>query len=70
MSLLLASPQILHTKKVLIMETIETHAEHTVAEHTLAEHTHGPNCGHKAIQHGDHVDYLHDGHLHALHGDH
>lgn len=47
------------------METIETHAEHTVAEHTY-----GPNCGHKAIQHGDHVGYLHDGHLHALHGDH
>lgn len=30
-----------------------------------AEHTHGPGCGHVAIQHGGHVDYLHDGHLHA-----
>ncbi len=28
------------------------------------DHTHGPDCGHTAVQHGDHVDYLHDGHLH------
>ncbi len=27
-------------------------------------------CGHVAVQHGDHVDYLHDGHRHAAHGDH
>ena len=26
-------------------------------------HQHGPNCGHKAVQHGDHMDYLLDGHL-------
>jgi zinc transport system permease protein len=23
-----------------------------------------------AVAHGDHMDYLHDGHLHAAHGDH
>jgi zinc transport system permease protein len=23
-----------------------------------------------AVPHGDHTDYLHDGHLHAAHGDH
>lgn len=39
------------------------------------EHTHGPDCGHTAIKHGDHTDYLHDGylhdgHLHHPHGDH
>src|ERR1043165_7725275 len=28
---------------------------------------HGEQCGHKAIQHGDHTDYLHDGHLHSAH---
>ena len=27
-------------------------------------HEHGPDCGHEAIEHGDHVDYLHDGHRH------
>lgn len=27
-------------------------------------HVHGPDCEHTAIKHDDHVDYLHDGHLH------
>lgn len=34
------------------------------------EHKHGPGCGHEAVPHGDHVDYLVDGHLHHPHGDH
>lgn len=33
-------------------------------------HEHGENCGHRAVQHGDHVDYVHDGHRHAAHGKH
>ncbi len=33
-------------------------------------HEHGPACEHPAVRHGDHVDYLHDGHRHALHGAH
>lgn len=33
-------------------------------------HQHGPGCGHPAVEHGDHVDYLHDGHRHAAHGEH
>ncbi len=33
-------------------------------------HDHGPACGHPAVEHGDHVDYLHDGHRHAVHGAH
>lgn len=43
------------------------------ARHAYAEthqHEHGPGCGHEAIPHGDHVDYLHDGHRHSQHGDH
>jgi hypothetical protein len=27
-------------------------------------HTHSPGCGHEAVPHGDHVDYLVGGHLH------
>src|SRR5690349_1791721 len=27
-------------------------------------HQHGAGCGHTAVKHDDHVDYLHDGHLH------
>ncbi len=33
-------------------------------------HVHGPECGHVAVRHGDHVDYVHDGHRHAEHGKH
>jgi hypothetical protein len=38
--------------------------------HEGHSHRHGPGCGHPAVQHGDHVDYLHEGHLHHLHDDH
>lgn len=38
--------------------------------HELHSHVHGEGCGHTAIKHGDHTDYLHDGHLHSPHGDH
>ena len=27
-------------------------------------HAHGPDCGHTAVRHRDHIDYLHDGELH------
>ena len=43
------------------------------ARHSEAEvhpHEHGPGCGHDAVPHGDHVDYLHDGHRHAPHQGH
>ncbi|GAA4801852.1 metal ABC transporter permease [Nocardioides caeni] len=33
-------------------------------------HDHGPGCGHLAVPHDDHVDYVHDGHRHAAHGAH
>lgn len=33
-------------------------------------HEHGPKCGHLAVPHEDHVDYVHDGHRHAAHGSH
>jgi zinc transport system permease protein len=33
-------------------------------------HEHGDDCGHPAVPHGDHVDYVHDGHRHAPHGAH
>ena len=42
-------------------------------DHDLAEehpHEHGPGCGHPAVPHGDHVDYVHGGHRHAPHGPH
>ncbi len=33
-------------------------------------HRHGPDCEHTEIRHGDHTDYVHEGHRHASHGDH
>ena len=33
-------------------------------------HVHGAGCGHEAIPHGNHVDYLVNGRLHHPHGDH
>lgn len=44
--------------------------QHTQAEHTVTDHEHNADCGHEAVEHGDHVDYIHDGHRHAAHGDH
>ncbi|NEK60266.1 metal ABC transporter permease [Geodermatophilus sabuli] len=35
--------------------------------HAAHPHEHGENCGHQPVPHGDHVDYDHDGHLHAAH---
>ena len=35
-----------------------------------AGHVHGPVCGHEAVPHGDHIDYLVDGRLHHPHGSH
>lgn len=37
----------------------EEHEQH-------GDHEHGPGCGHEAVEHGDHVDYLHEGHRHFL----
>ncbi len=42
--------------------------------HVTAEsghpHEHGPSCGHPRVQHGDHEDFIHEGHRHAVHADH
>jgi hypothetical protein len=36
------------------------------AGHTTHSHKHGESCGHTAVKHESHVDYLHDGHLHGM----
>ncbi len=33
-------------------------------------HVHSDTCGHRAVPHGGHVDYIHDGHRHAAHEGH
>jgi zinc transport system permease protein len=45
----------------------------TVVDHELAgehPHDHGDDCGHVAVRHGYHLDYVHDGHRHARHDEH
>jgi len=34
----------------------------------IGSHKHGPGCGHEAVPHGDHTDYLVEGHLHHPEG--
>jgi zinc transport system permease protein len=46
---------------------VEPAAHELAGEHP---HEHGPGCGHLAVPHDDHVDYVHDGHRHAPHGAH
>ena len=42
---------------------------HDCSQHDKA-HQHGAGCGHDAIAHGDHTDYIVDGHLHHAHEGH
>ena len=43
---------------------------HSCGGHAGGAHQHGPGCGHEAVPHGNHTDYLVEGHLHHPHGDH
>ncbi len=43
--------------------------QHACSEHE-GGHRHGPGCGHEAVPHGDHTDYLVGGHLHHPHSGH
>lgn len=38
-------------------------ADHSCEGHEAA-HVHGEGCGHEGVPHGDHVDYIVNGHLH------
>src|SRR5262249_41187258 len=48
-------------------------SEVTMSAHEIHEdhdHVHGPDCGHASADHGDHVDYFHDGCAHYEHDGH
>ena len=45
--------------------SVETH--HDCGGHPSG-HRHAPGCGHEAVPHGDHTDYLVKGHLHHQEG--
>jgi hypothetical protein len=50
-------------------DSMPTGCSHDCSDHDLA-HEHGPSCGHTAVKHGDHVDYVVGGHLHHPHQGH
>ena len=52
-----------HTLEVSRMNPDECTPAHACGQHP-AEHQHGAACGHPAVPHGDHVDFLVGGHLH------
>ncbi|MDX2268079.1 MAG: hypothetical protein NW208_08225 [Bryobacter sp.] len=58
-----------HTLEVTGANPADCTEGHACAGHA-ADHVHGPGCGHEAVPHGDHVDYLVDGHLHHPHNGH
>lgn len=62
-----------HVDECIIEETADNPARctpsHACAGHATG-HVHGANCGHETVPHGDHRDYLVDGHLHHPHGGH
>lgn len=58
-----------HTLAVSAANPDSCTPDHSCGGHE-AGHVHGPDCGHEAVPHGDHTDYLVDGHLHHPHGDH
>jgi zinc transport system permease protein len=60
-----------HSAATVLPEPVDD--DELVAPHTVTEshpHRHAPGCGHPAVQHGDHTDFIHEGHRHAAHADH
>jgi len=58
-----------HTLEVSSANPAACTPDHDCGAHEKT-HRHGPGCGHEAVPHGDHTDYLVSGHLHHPHGDH
>ena len=56
------------------LEVSEKNPEACTPQHSCGahdkSHKHGAGCGHEAIPHGDHTDYLVNDHLHHPHGEH
>lgn len=59
-----------YDEHVLEISNINPDACKPIQSDTHTAHVHGENCGHERIPHGDHFDYLVDGRLHHVHGDH
>ncbi|WP_255697964.1 metal ABC transporter permease [Tessaracoccus sp. ZS01] len=49
---------------------VEDHGQHPHEKAETHDDRHARQPGVQVIQHGDHLDFVHDGHRHARHGDH
>ncbi len=58
-----------HTIAVDATNPVQCTPSHRCTGHA-ANHVHGPSCGHPSVPHGDHTDYLVEGHLHHVHSGH
>lgn len=58
-----------HTLNVSEKNPANCTPQHACDAHD-ASHRHGAGCGHEAVPHDTHVDYLVGGHLHHPHGSH
>ncbi len=52
-----------HTLSISASNKASCTPAHACSGHE-AKHVHSATCGHEAIPHGDHIDYLVNGHLH------
>ncbi|MCG8053621.1 MAG: hypothetical protein JAZ15_20710 [Candidatus Thiodiazotropha endolucinida] len=52
------------------LEVSEKNPDHCQPINHQDSHVHGPGCGHEAVPHGDHTDYIVNGRLHHPHGNH
>ena len=58
-----------HTLEVSAAHPADCTPSHSCPGHPKG-HVHSATCGHERVPHGDHVDYLVEGHLHHPHGTH
>ncbi|MFZ0530465.1 MAG: metal ABC transporter permease [Propionicimonas sp.] len=56
-----------HRPVIEIIEDVPPLGHDVTEDHP---HVHDESCGHPAVHHAGHVDYVHDGHRHAAHDDH
>lgn len=53
-----------------VLDVNEQNPAECNSTHHCGDHVHGEGCGHEAVPHGDHIDYIVNGRLHHQHGDH
>ena len=52
------------------IEISETNPNNCAPLDNCGEHIHGSECGHEAVPHGDHIDYIVGDRLHRVHDGH